>query len=383
MNDVFKQFNTRAEEIKPTRHQRALKMAVLKNFQAENAKRRDTKWGLFFNFFSMSFTKTLVVGLGVLVVAVVGVASWNPLMQGLGFANPKTTQVSAQELLKLTREQYNALTPDERKRLAESVQGKLEQIWQEAEQAKDLRFLQGEELIKISISDTSRAFGHSASTTEQAEKAMKEFPSRTKDSAFRYTDPQGKITFINLSTYETLPAGLLLSSKTNIAVIKINATAPIVSFDERMKEELTPEKMKQLEEQAKVLTRQLTVEQKQAMRQMMEKKLQKYYPDVFEKWSKAANQEIVIFNLFDNESLQKNMARSRIFMEENKYETLRNNTEAVIMDIDSDKTFNFTAQYAINVYFTDEQGKQYFVMDVFDSENPEKLENQLFIQRQK
>jgi hypothetical protein len=386
MNDVIKQFNKRAEEIKPTHHQRALKMAALKALQNEHAKHRDTKRGLFFNFLSMSFTKTVAVGLGVLVVAVAAVAGWNPIMQRLGFDTSKTVHANAQELLKLTRGQYNMLTLEERKRLAETVQGSLEQIWQEAEQAKDLRFLQGSELQKILMEDTHRALGieFSSSTVDLSQEIEKNFSAnKLKQSVFRYTDDQGKIVYINLATYETLPEGLVLSSKTSIGVVKLNTTPPEKSFKETMEVEFAPKKTRQWEQKAREITQKITPEFKIKVQEIMEKKLQKYYPEVLVKWRGAKDRELHVYSLLDGEAFKKNNMNSKFYVPEKKLEMLHNNIEVTIQEFDANRIPSFDTYYAIQAYLIDEQGKHYFITGIFDSSKPDAIENQIMIQREK
>lgn len=386
MNDIIKQCNKHAGELKPLRHQRALKMVMLKALQVQNSKRRGENSDSFLSFFSMSFTKTLAVGVGITVIAIAVVVGWNPILQRLGFNNSKTTQASAQELLKLTREQYNGLTNEERKRLAESAQGNLEQIWQEAEQAKDLRFLQGSELQKLTMEDTQRALGFElpSSTVKMVEEMEKDLSNKMKQSAFRYTDPQGKITYINLSTYETLPKGLVLTSKTDISVVKLSATRPKVGLEERMKAEYTPERMKELERKAQEMTQRITPEFRQKVQEMMEKRLQKYYPEVFSKWQKAKNQEINMHSLLDSDVLKEDPLKSKFYIiPDEKREVLRNNSEATIYEVDVNRSVKFETQYMVNAYFTDEQDKTYLIMDVFDSAKPDTIENSLFIQREK
>jgi hypothetical protein len=320
---------------------------------------------------------------GVTIFAILAVILWNPLVQRLG---DKTSLTHAQELLKLTREQYNALTPEERDRLAESVQGNLDQIWQEAEQAKDLQFLQGNELERISEIDVNRALGfQESSSTKKALEELKKSNSlpTIKESSFRYTDSQGKITYINLSTFETLPEGLLLSSKTNIEVLKLSATAPDKNVEERVKEATDPVKLKELGEKAKLLSKQVTPELKQHVQQIIEKKLQKSYPEILAKWNTAHDREITMFSLFDHDEVMKDLSRSQNFIPKDKLETVRNNTQATILNLDANQQVDFTTLYIVNVYFIDEQGKHYLITDSFDSSKPDDLEVQLFIRREK
>jgi hypothetical protein len=184
--------------------------------------------------------KKLIPVVGIALCAVLAVVLWNPLVQKLG---GKPTLTYAQEMLKLTREQYNALSPDERQKLAESIQdGNLEEVWEEAEKATDLRFYNGEEAREVIYKDSFNFFKKTDPKFAQflsEDHISREFPVKEIYTLhlFRFTDSKGRFVHLQIVTEKgTAQGDTFITPQTTISVtrydfsISSSSTIPLSSL---------------------------------------------------------------------------------------------------------------------------------------------------------
>lgn len=363
----------RAEEIKPTRHQRALKMTVLKTLQDEKVKRRDTKWGLFFKFFSMSLGKKIVAGFGVVMIAIVVVVLWNPLVQKFG---GKPTMTYAQEMLKLTREQFNALSPAERQKMAESIQeGALEEVWKEAEAAKDLEFYIDKKAQEIIFQDF----------IEFLEKTNPEYANHMRHDTRGPEDPLLRIRVFRFTDQRKNRVNITITSRSSPHEMSSNFANENSVF-------ITPETTILLNRYTITPTKQrthrtaeqLTTEEVSSIRQKFENRIQKNFPAIWKEITSASSTHFVI----DSEFYSQTAKSHNIQMEfQERLEKLRRRSEQIIssevIESSMDGGVNFEREGVVMLRYDLPDGRMGYVGTTIDLDFPERIISPLWIYRMK
>ena len=205
MKDKDQQFPKIKIKQYPLQHRRLLKRIVLASLHTnQNKSRASSAWNVINNIFSMlSIKKFIAVGMVVVfgVAIIVGAGS---LLFKLGVIGQNQDVVSAHELLRLTREQAQSLSPDEKKELTKNIQGDLEDIWNEAEAAEDLEFLTGRKYWEQYFKDMNRYISPNNPIEINIDEVVSQMEKMNqRESAFRFTDSQGKVTYLSIHSGNT------------------------------------------------------------------------------------------------------------------------------------------------------------------------------------
>jgi hypothetical protein len=197
-------------------------MAVLSRLRANQESSSKTwSWNIIRNSLSMVSAKKFAM-LGVVFMAVVAiVVGSGPLLTKLGVIKNNQNVVSAHELLRLTREQAEKLSPEEKKELTKNIQGNLEDIWVEAEAATDLQFLTGREYWAMYFKDMQTYLKLDLPPNVTIDDMIKEMQKTNQgEKAFRYTDPQGKVTYLSIVSVPNSGGNQILLSHAVMMVVK-------------------------------------------------------------------------------------------------------------------------------------------------------------------
>lgn len=237
------------------------------------------------SFFANFLVKRIVPALGFIVLVVSVALLWNPLMLRMNYASEqRKLLVHAQEMLTLTREQFNALSEVERRNLGEAMQdeGNLQKVWDEAQNASDLRFYTGQEIADILFKDRYDFL------KKNDPDRLEDFWNESHDNSiveedggervtnlFRFTDKKGRIVYIKF-LYGVPP------KFPNIVIVP------------EMRIEIERFEMQSLPERTARKPRDFTPEEQEHVRQIIEARIQKYLPDIWEEIKSASSTEFFI-----------------------------------------------------------------------------------------
>ena len=237
------------------------------------------------SFFSNLFIKRVVPAFGFVVLIVGLTLLWNPLMLKLNYASEqRKLLVHAQEMLTLTREQFNALSEIERRNLGEAMQddGNLQKVWDEAQRASDLRFYTGQEIAAIMFKDNYDFL------KKNDPDRLEDFWNESHDNSI--VEEEGGVRVTNLFRFT--------DKKDRVVYIKFLYSVPpkfpnIVIIPE-MRIEIERFEMQPLPERTNRKPKDFTPEEQEHVRQIIEARIQKYLPDIWEEIKTASSTEFFI-----------------------------------------------------------------------------------------
>ena len=301
----------------------------------------------------MSFNKKIVTSIGAVALAILITVLWTPLVQRFGGTLSSDSRAYAEEMLRLTREQYNSLSEEMRNKLGESIQnGGLPGVLDEAAQAPDVQVYSDTQAEKIIQEDAKNYMKTVYSEYEDRDAGYAYIPPGERFSGeykvflFRFTDTHNRRTHLALFTKKNilLPQDLITAS----------TTISITRFDLRDNIHYPQ------------FSKEVSVDEKLQAQKFMEERLRKNAPLIWKEISQAAS-----VNFFESQE-NSGQKYSTVIDEFNKKRESSHDSEEVIiadepleimLDTDSDSNPYRHVTYILS-YYTKEGIKGWVSMNI-------------------
>lgn len=350
-------------EIKTPVHQAWLKSQLEKQGYFQVAKKQTARRR--FDLWSFMNIKKLVPIVGIALFAVLAVVLWQPIMKSFDGKSSRSAHVYAQEMLKLTQQQYNQLSEEMRRKLGESIQeGGLKGVLDEALSAKDLQFFSDALAEKIMREDGKNYMKAVYPDYEDHDAGYAYIPPGMRFSGeykiflFKFTDEKNRRTHLALFTKKNI----LLPPDTIVA----STTISVTRFDLRKNMQFTK------------FSKTVSSEEKTRARVLLEERLQRSEPNIWKEINQASSVNFFESQEGDNYSKMTNEFYKR-------RERLKSIDEMILVDeptdmiLDRDVEFNPYRHVSYILSYRDKEGVKGWVSMSVDRAFPNNSTDQLEI----